>query len=150
LGFAKETPIRMTGYPMSPSPKKVGPTPASLAKSGTEAAHQTALFCWAALPETLARFPEVKWLFHIPNGGLRDKITAGNMKAQGVKAGVPDIFLPVPKGRFAGLWIELKVKDNTPSEKQSEWHKALTGFGFAVSVCYSWEEATRHITYYLE
>src|ERR1700677_1820491 len=138
----------MTGYPMPPPPKKVGPTPESLAKAGTEAAHQTALVCWAALNQT--KFPDLKWLFHIPNGGLRDKITAGNLKAQGVKAGVPDLCLPVPRGRFAGLWIELKVKGNTPSDKQKEWHKALEDFGFAVSVCYSWEEAARHITYYLE
>lgn len=139
----------MTGYPLPPPPRK-GPTPESLAKIGTEAAHQTALFCWAALPETVARFPQVKWMFHIPNGGLRDKITAGNMKAQGIKAGVPDICLPVPRRTFHGLWIELKVKDNTPSEKQIEWHEALRGFGFVVSICYSWEEARQHIIWYLE
>ena len=50
-------------------------TPETLAKSGTEAAHQTALFAWAALQ--LQRWPELRWLHHIPNGGSRGDTAQG-------------------------------------------------------------------------
>ena len=126
------------------------PIPADIAKAGTEAAHQTALFCWAALPEIKLKYPELELLFHIPNGGTRNKAEAGALKAQGVKSGVPDLFLPVPKGCYAGLWIELKVGKNKPSDNQDRWIANLTKQGYAVSVAYSWIEATEHLIYYLE
>ena len=81
-------------------------TPEQIAKSGTEESHQTALFAWAALHAN--ECPQLRLLLAIPNGGLRNKVTAGKLKAQGVKAGVPDIFLPVARGRYHGLWIEMK------------------------------------------
>ena len=127
-----------------------GPTPESLAKSGSEGAEQTALLCWAALPEQQKRFPELKFMFHIPNGGSRDKREAGQFKAQGVKPGVPDIFLPVQRGGYYGLWIEMKYGDNTLSEKQIEFFSFLGKEGYAASVCYSWQEAVQKIeTYFL-
>ena len=126
------------------------PTPEQLAKSGTEAAHQTALFCWAALPEVISKYPALKLLFHIPNGGTRNKIEAGHLKAQGVKAGVLDLFLPVPCGRFHGLWIEMKAGKNTTSLAQEYWISELSKQGFAVSVARSWVEASQHLIYYLE
>ena len=85
------------------------PTPESLAKAGSEHAEQTALFCWAALPEVRAEYPVLELMFAIPNGGERNKIVAGNLKAEGVKAGVLDIFLPVPSKGWHGLFIEMKV-----------------------------------------
>lgn len=126
------------------------PTPESLATAGTEAAHQTALFCWAALPEQQAKYPGLKLMLHIPNGGSRNKIEAGHLKAQGVKAGVPDILLPVRRGRFSGFWIEMKVGKNKPSDEQNNWIDELSGEGFAVSVAYSWIEARDFLIYYLE
>ena len=54
------------------------------------------------------RFPELKLLFHVPNGGKRNAAEAARFKAMGVKAGVPDLCLPVPRGGYAGLYIEMK------------------------------------------
>ena len=125
------------------------PTPESLAKSGSESAEQTALFCWAALPETQSLYPELKFMFHIPNGGSRDKREAGRFKAQGVKPGVPDIFLPVPRNGWHGLWIEMKVGNNKESQQQKDYHAFLSSKHYAVSVCYSWQEAVENITFYL-
>jgi len=126
------------------------PTPDDLAKAGTEAAQQTALFCWAALPEVIAHYPELKLMFHIPNGGTRNKIEAGHLKAQGVKAGVPDIFLPVARPGYHGMFIEMKVKDNTPSDKQKEWLFMLRQAGYVASIARSWIEARDFLIYYLE
>jgi hypothetical protein len=126
------------------------PTPEQLANAGTEAAHQTALFCWAVLPEQQKKYPDLKLMFHIPNGGTRNKAEAGNLKAQGVKSGVPDIYLPVPRAGFHGLWIEMKVKNNKPSKEQDEWISELSKRKYAVSVAYSWVQATEHLIYYLQ
>ena len=76
----------------------------------TEAQHQSALIKWSQLPQIRARYPELKLLHHIPNGGRRDPIEAKHLKAQGVKPGVPDLCLPVARGNFHGLYIEMKPK----------------------------------------
>jgi VRR-NUC domain-containing protein len=126
------------------------PTPEQLASAGTEAAHQTALFCWAALPEQQTKYPELQLMFHIPNGGTRNKAEAGNLKAQGVKAGVPDIFLPVPKAWYAGLFIEMKVKPNKTSKQQDDYIDELIAQSYDTKICYSWIEAKDYIIGYLE
>lgn len=79
-----------------------------------EANEQEALFRWAAFVR--GRFPEIDLLYHIPNGGSRNRLEAANLKRQGVKAGVPDLCLPVASGKYHGLYIELKYGKNKPSE----------------------------------
>lgn len=98
---------------------------------------QKALFQWAKTQ----REPEYKWLFHIPNGGKRDKREAARLKAQGVKPGVSDLFLPVPRGGKHGLWIEMKANSNKPTEKQQLWLDDMEKQGFEVAVCWTWMEA---------
>ena len=113
-----------------------------------EAAQQQTLFEWAALRE--AKVPELRLMYHVPNGGSRNSIEAANLKRQGVKAGVPDVCLPVARGNSHGLYIEMKAGDNKPTEKQKEWLTALEKQGYATAVCYSWEEAVYIITNYLK
>ena len=113
-----------------------------------EAAQQQTLFEWAALME--AKVPELRLMYHVPNGGSRNSIEAANLKRQGVKAGVPDVCLPVARGNSHGLYIEMKAGDNKPTEKQKEWLTALEKQGYATAVCYSWEEAVYIITNYLK
>ncbi len=96
------------------------------------------------------RFPELKLLFHIPNGGKRDAREAARFKAMGVKAGVPDLCLPVPMNGFAGLYIEMKYGKNKPTDHQKEWIKALKEQGYKVTVCYSGAEATQELESYLQ
>ena len=62
-----------------------------------ETDEQQALFDWAKI----SGIPDIDLLHAIPNGGHRNKATAGQLKAEGVKRGVPDIFLPVPKKRLS-------------------------------------------------
>lgn len=82
-----------------------------------EAREQEALFRWADF--AAGTMPELKLLYHIPNGGSRNKAEAANLKRQGVKAGVPDLFLPVPRGGYHGLYIELKFgKKNIEKSRQ--------------------------------
>ena len=72
----------------------------------TESVEQQCLFRWAAFQS--GRFPELALLYHVPNGGSRKKAEAGRFRAEGVKAGVPDLCLPVARGGFHGLYIEPK------------------------------------------
>lgn len=113
-----------------------------------EAMEQEALFRWALLSR--GSFPELDLLFHIPNGGSRHPKEAAHLKRQGVKAGVPDLFLPVARGEYHGLFIELKVGKNKPTDRQEGWIKQLSDEGYAVKVCYGWEAARKTITGYLE
>lgn len=113
-----------------------------------EANEQEALFRWIAFVR--GRFPEIDLLYHIPNGGSRNRIEAANLKRQGVKAGVPDLCLPVARGGFHGLYIEMKYGKNKPSKNQKQWLSDLQRQGYAVDVCYSWERAAEVITKYLE
>ena len=126
-------------------PKTTVTTPAHK----SEAREQADLIEWAESCARLKIHPELKLLHAIPNGGSRDIREAKNLKRQGVKAGVPDLCLPVPKGAYHGLYIEMKVGRNKPSAKQNEWLAALGGNGYAVCVCYGAAEARSHIEKYL-
>ena len=80
-----------------------------------------------------SRWPELRLLHAIPNGGKRDIRTAAMLKAEGVKPGVPDICLPVPRGGKHGLYIELKRrKGGTVSKAQEAWIRALMAQGFVI------------------
>lgn len=115
----------------------------------TEAEEQAALFEWADWMRST--YPELALMFHVPNGGSRNRIEAARMKGQGVKPGVPDIVLPAPRGRYHGLFIELKrLRDGRISNDQKIWLTALGGQGYKCLVCFGAEEAKKEILKYLE
>ena len=114
----------------------------------TEAQEQKALFEWA--DRAKGKYPELRWLFHIPNGGTRNLIEARHLKEQGVKAGVPDIFLPCPNPIHMGLFIEMKrQKGGRISEEQSRWIAELNKSGYRAVVAYGFEDAKQIILNYL-
>ena len=108
---------------------------------------QATLFQWASLNEE--RIPALKNLFAIPNGGHRHKAVAAKMRAEGVKAGVPDAFLAFPWDGYSGLFIEMKAGRNKTTPAQDEWIGRLCQAGYAVAVCYGWEAAKKEILDYL-
>ena len=87
------------------------------------------------------KYPALKLAFAIPNGGKRHVGVAVKLKAEGVRAGIPDWCLPVPIGGYAGLWIEFKYDKNKLSDSQSDYIALLEKNGHCVDVCYSVEEA---------
>ena len=88
-----------------------------------------------------ARFPILRLLFAVPNGGHRNKVAASKLKAEGVKPGVPDYLLPVRSGEFAGLAIELKTRTGCASREQKQWIADLRAQGWRAEVCRGWEQA---------
>lgn len=111
---------------------------------------QANLFQWAEF--AAAKWPELRLLFSVPNGahlvgGARQAI---QLKKTGLKPGVPDMFLPAPRGGYAGLWIELKrAKGGSPSDDQEWWLLALQRQGYEAVICHGWERARAVIVQYL-
>jgi hypothetical protein len=97
-----------------------------------------------------AELSELRLLFAIPNGGARHPAVAGKLKAEGVKAGVPDLLLPVARRRWNGLFIEMKSAKGRVSPAQKEWIDALDAQGYRCEVCYGAEAAFDAILGYLE
>lgn len=118
--------------------------------------------------------PELKWYHAIPNGGSRGDdaksraIRGGQLKAEGVKPGIPDTFLPLPMWGvtqnapyqscilYCGLYVEMKraksegrAKGSTSGE-QDEAISYLRHGGYAVSVCFTWDQAARELQSYIE
>lgn len=130
-------------------------TPDMLA-TGSEDGEQSAIFCWAAI--NLNKYPELKWLFAIPNGGFRNIITANKLKATGTKRGVSDMMLPVRRGVWPGIFIELKTKaavdkdkkNGGMSEEQKEFAEFIRIQGYGFAKCVGWQEATKMLVRYLE
>lgn len=154
-------------------------TPEQLAAKGTESGQQKALFAWAAIarmhgfavaddmrsyvarpPDAQHAYlialggsrpvPELRWMHSVPNGGARDIVTATRMKAEGVKRGVPDVFLPVAMYREHGLYIEMKKPDGgRQSDEQKEFAAHCSEYGFAYYVCDTWRDAANTVRHYL-
>lgn len=113
-----------------------------------ESLEQKYLFEWVSAMS--GKYPCLDLMYHIPNGGKRDARTGYRLKTEGVKAGVPDIFLPVAKQGYYGLYIELKVGKNKPSKLQNMWLDNLKEQGYQTNVCYGWESAAGVIEEYLK
>lgn len=114
----------------------------------SEATEQERLISWAGWQHN--KYPELKLLYHVPNGGSRNTLEAANLKRQGVKAGVPDLCLPVARQGHHGLYIEMKWGKNKVTENQSQWLEELRQQGYKAVVCYGADEAIRVIEEYLD
>lgn len=108
---------------------------------------QAALIEWADWLSL--RHPRLAMLFAIPNGGARHKAVASRMKAEGVRRGVPDLFLPVVGvNGAAGLWIEMKTTRGRLSPEQIWWRDHLRDH-YDYALCRNWQEAARRICAHL-
>ncbi len=106
----------------------------------TEGEEQATLFSRARMYEN--KYPQLKWMFHIPNEGKRSRTTGGRMRSEGMKSGVADIFLPAPSGEYHGLFIELKrLRD----EKANEIKLCMGDAARGTDGCYkvTWPTASR-------
>lgn len=108
---------------------------------------QKALMEWVEIAKN--QYPQLKALFAIPNGEKRDISVAKRLKAEGVSAGVPDLFLAHPTFFFNGLFVEMKRKGGKISQEQQGWIERLNCNGYQVSVCYSAGEAIEVIKKYI-
>ena len=106
----------------------------------TEAQAQVAVALWLDAKGYL-------WM-HCPNEAKRSPQLGKRLKAQGMKAGFPDIVVFVPplhKHTRHGAAIELKVGKNSPTESQRKWLDRLTENGWLTAICYGSDEAIRQL-----
>lgn len=165
--------------------------PTELAKSDTEHAHQRAFFQWInfasrygfetakmlcesqittkqATASEVFGLSELSLMHAIPNGGYRHGSEASKLKAEGVKAGVLDTFLPVPKpfkfsdsdtgqggfGMYAGLYVEFKEPkrrnraEGGMSDAQIKFANDVRHQGYCARVAYTWYEAANVVMLY--
>ena len=115
----------------------------------SESDEQKLLFAWAEYAEVL--YPELETMYHVPNEGRRSYRVGAELKKQGMKAGVPDICLPVSRGRYNALYIEMKrMKGGTVSDAQKWWIDKLNQQGNLAVICHGFDEAKDVILKYLK
>lgn len=118
-------------------------------KQQRELLEQSALVQWFC-----AQYPD-EILIVSANGGSRHPLEAANLKRSGVRRGIPDIFLPVPRGKYHGLWIEFKpstiegVRKATATKEQKEMISYLISRGYDAYICWGFEAAVETIRQYL-
>ena len=112
----------------------------------SEHLEQCAVIEWCDIQRHV--YPGVDLIFAIPNGGHRHKKVAVKMKNEGVKAGVPDLFLPVARNGYHGLFIEMKFGRRKPTDSQTEWLDTLSREGYCAAVCWGAADAIETIEDY--
>lgn len=109
---------------------------------------QCCLFNWAEL--AAAKYPALRLLRGSMNGVYLTPAQAGKAKAAGMKKGEHDVTLPVPRGGYTGLSIELKHGKNKPTPDQIDYGARLKVEGWYIAYCWEWTEAADLIKKYLE
>jgi hypothetical protein len=123
-----------------------------VAKSKTEHSIQVAFFCWLGI----VKLPDTHWIHAIPNGGARSAASAGRLKAEGVRTGVWDVFVPVPRRGHHGLYLEFKRpehrthKNGGLTQEQVEFGMQAHTLGYKMKAVYTWREAALALLEYLE
>ncbi len=116
----------------------------------TEAQHQQYLIKWTQQESVRRKYPCLKLLFHIPNERYCTPQQGATLKRMGVKSGVPDMCLPVSRGKYHGLYIEMKNEKGKSSANQKWWIDELLSQDYLAVECKSWKSAAETIESYLE
>lgn len=115
-----------------------------------EAGEQAAVILWARarFESDPRKYHDLDLLHCSLNGVPLTKAQAVRAKAQGMKAGIPDLSLPVPIGKYHGLYIEMKAEKGRESADQKTICRRLAELGYRVVVAYGAEEAKQAIRDY--
>ena len=111
---------------------------------------QVKLFAWIKLKTQ--KYPQMAFIFAVPNGGMRSKVIGAKLKAEGVKRGVSDICVPIPIAPYHGAWIEMKSQNPkaTTSNEQKTFAKAMITNGYQVALCRGADDAISFLSHYLK
>lgn len=120
----------------------------------TERQEQRALVKWMSFHPVLKDF-----FCKNNNEGKRTEAQTHNLKLEGLRPGVSDLFIPYPSrtGRYPGLWLEVKRDMHYPPSarktqtwlQQVEWIERMKSVGFAGEFCYGWIDGKRIIEAYI-
>lgn len=124
----------------------------SLTRQGrplSETQHQIAVMKWTQQPEIRQKWPELKLLYHIPNERSCTERQGAILKKAGLKRGIPDLHLPVARGQYNSLYIEMKRPGEKETTDQRWWIEQLNAHGNFAEVCHGYESAIRVIEWYM-
>ena len=113
----------------------------------TEFQHQKLVIDWSLAVRQ--KYPDLKLLYHVANERKCTAIQGANLKRQGVKKGIPDLHLPVARGSYHSLYIEMKDDKGRTSPEQNWWIEELTKQGNFCEVCHGYLSAIRVLEWYL-
>ena len=113
-------------------------------KLGGELTSQIRLFCWLRSRSDLEPYA-----LSIPNDRKCGRIMGAILKYSGLKPGVSDMFIAIPKGEWHGLWIEMKFGKNKATAHQVKFLSDMDAKGYKAIICYSYEAARAAIEEYI-
>lgn len=113
-----------------------------------ETEEQAALIAWAD-KTVIDGICIGDYLIHIPNEGKRGPKAAWDAKRLGLRKGVPDLFLALPRGGYAGLWIEMKSIGGKVTTEQQLWLLRLRNSNYRAEICEGLEAAKKALFQYL-
>ena len=88
-------------------------------------------------------------IYHIANEGKRTYYTGNLLRKAGMRKGVPDLCIPLPRGKYHGFYIEMKSKSGKVTKEQTRWLKLLKNNGYATAICHGADEAINKIAAYM-
>ena len=90
------------------------------------------------------------WLHAVPNAAKRSVAAAARAKAEGLLAGVADIFLPYAIAPYHGLYLEFKLPASYQSPRQKKFQQYCDDHGYLYVVVKSLETAKTTVADYLD
>ena len=114
----------------------------------SEEDNQRTVVAWSRLTANIK--PELNLLFHIPNQRMCKVALAVRLKSLGVMSGVPDLFLPVARGRYHGLFIEMKSAKGSMSPQQKAFCSMAIQQGYAFICCKSSKDGINALSNYID
>jgi hypothetical protein len=136
-------------YPAAAADSREAARTSLLSGMRLESAEQRALIAWFRFAHKQLGIPDERLLFAVPNGGWRRRAEAAILIGEGVRPGIPDLFLAVARGSAGGLFIEMKTDTGVVSASQKQAHKILQDQGYRVVVARGFQAAAAAITDYL-
>lgn len=116
-----------------------------------EGGHQAALFEWAAYVKVAEGGVLRDYMYAIPNGGKRTIAQAAVMKRQGLSAGWPDLCLAIVRGRYHGMYLELKrATEYRVTKEQNIVIDRLNKVGYCARVSNTIDRSIEMIEEYLK
>jgi hypothetical protein len=113
----------------------------------TEHQEQSAVFDWIGTAKN--RVPELDLMFAIPNQSQGNVQRGKYYKAEGQKKGVSDLFLPVARRGYHGMFIEMKRMDGKPTPEQEMWKARMSEQGYYAVICWGANQAIQKTSYYV-
>lgn len=117
-------------------------------RPGSENEIQAGFFRWCEMQA--GKHPELRLAFSIPNGTYKGYASSYLHKATGLKAGVPDVLLPVARGRWHGFFIEFKSEKGRVRDEQKSWMADLEAEGYLCRVLRDHQAAAEMVLAYLK